>query len=313
MFWFMIRLFYILLQIVFLHLYSFALNNELSEVVHNPSEKEKSVRELFILNEKGIEFALCTGVFISDSIMLTAHHCYDKLSKNNKTISFLDKQTGQKAISLTSFCIENEQSLCADILLLEFPKNTYNGEVWELGLFLEKKDQELRATSYGYGTNDIAEVSVDHQLRKSTIDVKVHEAYVVSSGGGRQAPQGGDSGGPLIYKEKIIGLYSYKKFNNVYFWDKLPSYKLREQNEYFINHMRYLSEEFNVPKTNICVCQKIEYTRKQKLFSDKLYLKETNKTQASFVAPFSESCDFFLKKPNIKYETTYSIDKCEKQ
>ncbi|MFK7822676.1 MAG: serine protease [Oligoflexales bacterium] len=198
-----------------------------------------SVHILYNLQSK----SFCTGTFVRPNLMITAGHCIQNPTLPKTSFAILEPNFDAQTI--TSFSIKarsidyqmnheyvrkarshGESSIHAfllDVGFVVFPDNTSDsyreinfkpisyGQIIELvgfGKYNRRKIIDLRKRT---GTNAIAQ-EIYH---KDVIEIEqVIDYWKVDEEKGDTGVLSGDSGGPMLHEDKIVGIvsgYSYKK------------------------------------------------------------------------------------------------------
>ena len=205
-----------------------------------------SVHILYNMESK----SFCTGTFVRQNLMITAGHCIQNpsLAKTsfvilkpiiveNKITSFslvarsIDYQMNPEYVDIARLYGESSlKAFLLDIGFVVFPDNTSEtyrkinfkpipyGEIIELvgfGKFNRRKQLDLRKRT---GTNKIAEeiyhkgfIEIEQVIDYGKVDEEKGDTGVLS----------GDSGGPMLHDDELVGIvsgYSYKK--RFIFWKK---------------------------------------------------------------------------------------------
>ncbi|NRA46693.1 MAG: trypsin-like serine protease [Oligoflexales bacterium] len=194
--------------------------------------------------------SFCTGTFVKANLMITAGHCIQDPKQAKNSFAILEPKVVDGSITSfnvkawsVGFKINPEYELMAklygtasfnafllDVGFVVFPDNTsetyrdFNferipyGEVIELvgfGKHARKKQTDLRKRT---GTNEI----VEEVYHKDFIEIEqVIDFWRVDPEKGDTGVLPGDSGGPMLHNEKIIGIvsgYSYKR--RLIFWKR---------------------------------------------------------------------------------------------
>lgn len=163
---------------------------------------------------------VCTGTFVSDSVMITASHCF---AGNAKTVVFGTTESRRVILNPSYSNIPERRGIEAgyDIAFVEFPRNTAPATM-KIGSNAPQAGQGL--TMIGYGHNDYSPgLRTTSQSRSgvrrvgtnvfANVDngkLRVEGKLQHGSGDGRSVSLGeGDSGGPAIVNGQIVGIASY--------------------------------------------------------------------------------------------------------
>jgi V8-like Glu-specific endopeptidase len=278
---------------------AYSLNANFSRVIETPSSVEKSVRYIEIHDRDKKVIGVCTGVFVSDSLLVTAAHCIDHVKQKTSTDPvFIDRQSKAIAIEFKSLCSRFISDYrCPDISFFSFPKGTYLGPTWNLRLAALENSTEQSGFAYDYGTWDDRHKEIDGRLRLSSGRFRIDE-FGMWSINQRLGFQPGDSGGPILNDQgEIIGIISNTDGMDRGSYFLIPE-DTEERNEilYFASN---ITKQF-VTNTN-CSCVKRQFAYKKKLFTDDYYLDEVESTSIIINLPFfinKSDCSILNQKPS---------------
>uniref|UniRef100_A0A8D2NKX0 Peptidase S1 domain-containing protein n=1 Tax=Zosterops lateralis melanops TaxID=1220523 RepID=A0A8D2NKX0_ZOSLA len=182
--------------------------------------------------QKGSERTFCGGFLIRPDAVLSAAHCVDKKGKLNITVilgahNIRDKERSQQRIHVRHWVIHpkySHEGFQNDIVLLKLkPKARINKNVQLISI--PRRNEHVRAGAEckvaGWGqtsvtgdtTNVMREVKL--KVQNGTICQQLLKNYqpqsmiCVGDDYSKKGSYKGDSGGPLICKQKAHGIVSY--------------------------------------------------------------------------------------------------------
>lgn len=170
-----------------------AMHGKGTRVIENPQGREASVTTIAMQTKEG--FGLCTGTFISDSVLLTASHCLNP--ESGEAPQVFDFRSKARSIGI-GFLRKDGATL--DVGLVRFPEGTYRGPVFRLSYRDPQKDSRVQV----FGTGTPYEMIKDQYkpvLRAGNVLVdNVWSSALQLMGPPQILP--GDSGGPVIDREE---------------------------------------------------------------------------------------------------------------
>lgn len=223
----------------FLTFISFILASQNSVAVVNGITVEideyKSVAQLLVIDKKN-NAASCSGFFISDSTLITAAHCVQD-SKKVLLASFgaekiKKKPTANNVILHPNFNAEKKLNDIAVIIFQNDTAKTFE----ELNLneisIKEIQSSELVIVGYGFSTlpyeNDPGYKDYSKLLKRkgSLTPIRIFQSsseslhgehiYSINEGisSGNTATSPGDSGAPVFFNSRVIGVLSSGRYNS---------------------------------------------------------------------------------------------------
>jgi len=178
---------------------------------------------------------LCTGTFINDHTILTAAHCFsnnfdvDSNGQVDVSVSVIEAKAVSTQVIINREYFLKERDFKYDQALVFVPKGTSKD-------FLKIYDGPFEAQekiySVGYGSNrkqgGVLVGSGEKRWGENVID-EIKDDFIVVDGTSVNEKSGvdvslghGDSGGPLIYKNKVLGIAS-----NILVEDRITSSYVR--------------------------------------------------------------------------------------
>jgi hypothetical protein len=190
-----------------------ALSDDGSTVVERPEGAASSVRLIFIHYPEDGATAACTGTFISDDVLLTAAHCVQVGAGAPEPV-IEDDRTKATDLGFAMACDEPYE-LCSDIALVVFPKGTYNGPVFKLGLSSVPDGTKLDVYGYGEHGPEPAKGTRDGLMREASLAAYADAGRSAQDidALGPPVAMPGDSGSPLLLEGDIQGVIRSRRLN----------------------------------------------------------------------------------------------------
>ncbi len=175
------------------------------------SEMPAIVQILFAANGAN---AKCSAVFVSPNTMLTAAHCTEISGHLSKKIKIETGQAvGTESLKILRHPNYRWNTIDHDVAVVIFPERTANDFMYVADKAPVKND---RVMIVGYGRTEFDRPAVENKKRKgwNTIERIDSRLTFFSKPDSRNLPgedacsASGDSGGPMLVNEEIVGLSS---------------------------------------------------------------------------------------------------------
>lgn len=186
-----------------------------------------------VINYNDPESGYCTGTFISDSVLLTAAHCMQNATPANVKVGEIS------SVSLyvnQNFKVNSDDKSTYDLALVLFPRNTSQDHI-KISDYVMQGNEKITMVGFGHsdyswdntqqtyipsncsnpkikrvGFNSFWNIPEAKERGVFWTTGNTRNRYIGNGNGEVAATAPGDSGGPLIYEEKLVGVCSSGAF-----------------------------------------------------------------------------------------------------